>query len=99
MIERDYIELIRDRVPLPAVYEQLAEECSELAHAALKAARRMRYENPTPRPIHEILADVNEEATDVHVVASVLGLKADPNLKREKLERWAERLEDVGIDE
>ena len=31
-----------------AALEQLAEEATELAHAALKLARAMRKENPTP---------------------------------------------------
>lgn len=31
-----------------ATYELLAEECIELAHAALKMARVKRGENPTP---------------------------------------------------
>lgn len=33
----------------PALLEQLAEECSELAQAALKLARLERGENPTPK--------------------------------------------------
>ena len=32
-----------------AVLEQLAEECVELAQAALKLARKKRGENPTPK--------------------------------------------------
>lgn len=32
----------------PAMLEQLAEEATELAQAALKAARILRKENPTP---------------------------------------------------
>ena len=35
----------------PALLEQLAEECSELAQAALKLARLERGENPTPKAI------------------------------------------------
>ena len=39
---------IIDSIGLPAVLEQLAEECSELAQASLKYARLLRGENPTP---------------------------------------------------
>lgn len=31
-----------------ALLEQVAEECTELGHAALKLARKYRNENPTP---------------------------------------------------
>ena len=32
--------VVADIIPEPALYEQLAEECSELAQAALKKARK-----------------------------------------------------------
>lgn len=95
MIEHDYETTIRNAVPTPALYEQLAEECAELAHAALKVARKMRNENPTPLQLQDLLDEVAEEATDVQVVAEVLGLKTRPEYKRFKLERWAHRLEGV----
>lgn len=37
----------------PALLEQLAEECSELAQAALKLARLERGENPIPKTEEE----------------------------------------------
>ena len=42
------MKTIVDRIGLPALLEQTAEECTELAHACLKEARRLRGENPTP---------------------------------------------------
>lgn len=33
----------------PAMFEQLAEEATELAQATLKMARKLRGENPTPK--------------------------------------------------
>ena len=92
MTERD-LATIRSAVPLPALYELLAEECTELAHAALKAARRLRAENPTPLTFGECRHMAQEEISDVHLVARVLGLKPDPEMVRHKLERWYERLE------
>ena len=99
MIEHDYETIIRNAVPSAALYEQLAEECAELAHAALKVAREMRNENPTPLQMQDLLDEVAEEATDVHVVAAVLGLKIRPEYKRFKLERWAHRLDGVKCDD
>ncbi len=47
-LENTNIRTVCDMIGEPAVYEQLAEECSELAKAALKMARILRNENPTP---------------------------------------------------
>lgn len=49
----------------PALLEQLAEECSELAQAALKLARLERGENPTPKTEEECIAALKEEMADV----------------------------------
>lgn len=39
---------IRDKVGRPAIAEQAAEEAAELGKEALKYARAIRGENPTP---------------------------------------------------
>ena len=93
MIDHDYITTISDAVPIPALYEQLAEECTELAHAALKMARVMRAENPTPVPLDRALSNLYEEASDVHTVAKILNLRPDPHIVTEKLKRWYDRIE------
>lgn len=49
----------------PAMLEQLAEECCELGHAALKMSRVLRGENPTPAVLPEALQAFLEEAADV----------------------------------
>ena len=36
------MKTIVDRIGKPAMLEQTAEECAELAHACLKEARRLR---------------------------------------------------------
>ena len=92
MIDHDYITTIRDAVPIPAMYEQLAEECTELAHAALKCARVLRAENPTPVSIDMALSNLYEEASDVHTVAKILNLRPDPHIVTEKLKRWHDRI-------
>lgn len=93
MIDHDYITTIRASVPFPALYEQLAEECTELAHAALKMARVMRAENPTPVSLDRALSNLYEEASDVHTVAKILNLRPDPHIVTEKLKRWYDRIE------
>ena len=37
-----------EKIGTPAMLEQMAEEAAELAQAALKLARVLRAENPTP---------------------------------------------------
>lgn len=86
---------IRSRVGDPAMYEQLAEECVELAHACLKLARIRRGENPTPAKENEIKAAVDEELTDVILCASELDLSVNNEIMADKRIRWNERLEEM----
>lgn len=83
---------ITDTLSSAALYEQLAEECVELAHACQKKARLLRGENPTPLTDSDIDAMVEEEFTDVSLVSSMLGLDVDEYMYYEKIDRWAERL-------
>ena len=80
----------------PAVLELLAEECTELAHAALKLARKYRGENPTPRTRSECLRTLEGELADVLTVVDQLGgivdMAAVAEHKEEKLERWRARV-------
>lgn len=75
-----------------ALYEQLAEECVELAHACQKKARLLRGENPTPLTMNDIDEMVEEEYTDVCLVAHLLYLHVDNETYWSKLNRWGERL-------
>ena len=67
-----------------AMLEQLAEECTELAKAALKMARIIRKENPTPVTEKEAIANIREEYTD------------DEEQMARKHERWEKRVRDRG---
>lgn len=87
----DDIKLIRETIPEAALYEQMAEECSELSQACLKKARKLRNENKTPKSMVEIDKDLIEEYTDVCLCASVLDLKHDEKIERLKLTRWVVR--------
>lgn len=52
------------------LYRQLAEECMELGHAALKLIRAQRGE--TPVPLDEAKTALIDEAADVRVMLNVL---------------------------
>lgn len=55
-----------------AALEMLAEECTELAHAALKLSRIIRDENPTPVSTSHARSDVMEEWADVLLCSEYL---------------------------
>lgn len=82
----------------PAMLEQCAEECSELAHACLKMARWIRDENPTPADIDTMNANLIEEMADVYlciqeITAGKGCFKEIIDIRNEKLERWEKRIE------
>ena len=56
----------------PALLEQLAEECTELAHACLKLARKLRAENPTPIKACDLYEAIMSEWADVDVCITEL---------------------------
>lgn len=93
----DALEKFKDKVGEAAVLEQLAEECTELAHAALKAARIIRRENPTPVTMQEAKENLLEEIADLNVCLAVLnweGTSADElePIAQKKMSRWIIRL-------
>lgn len=86
---------VRVSVSAPALYEALAEECSELAQVALKRARILRKENPTPADEIETFKNFKEETCDVILMLNVLGASYDDELMVAKLDRWLKRLEEM----
>lgn len=79
----------------PATLEQLAEECAELSHAALKLARLKRKENYTPRTKKECLKNLEEELADVKVVSAVLQKHYNfecSEIAKMKYKRWKQRI-------
>ena len=90
---------IAERIGTPAVLEQLAEECAELAQAALKLARIIRQENPTPVSYDTAYANLVEEIADVRVVVEVLedtiGEINTLDIELAKIRRCQERLKDI----
>ena len=98
--------MIVEHIGVPALLEQLAEECCELAQASLKMARKLRDENPTPKSIEDIRDNLIEEIADVDVCLDRLGDETDivdrlelAMIEIDKKKRWQERLEQhSGID-
>ena len=65
------VDLI-EAIGTPATLELLAEECTELAQAALKTARVLRGENPTPTTLDEAVNHLAEEMADVEIMMSAV---------------------------
>ena len=91
--------IIRDHIGTPAMLEQLAEESAELAHAALKLARIIRNENPTPQNLFTATLNLTEEFTDVYQCAQELRLEPDAQQIKEKTFRFMNRWETTGRGE
>ncbi len=74
------------------LYGQLAEECSELAQAALKKQRILNGSN-LPSASEDIVdANLVEELTDILLSADVIGLRKSDKIYDEKALRWGRRV-------
>lgn len=90
------INEIRSKLCHAAMWEQLAEEASELSQAASKMARWYRGENPPAKDMGELTDNVIEEHADVDLCFTVIGWNDKEHreqVKKKKLERWVSRLE------
>lgn len=89
-----------DKIGVPALLEQTAEESVELAHACLKLARKIRGENPTPKTKEELCHNLNEEIADIRLcidtmideLVDVVSIVEIMNVTKYKDQRWKERL-------
>lgn len=94
--------LMLEKIGLPAMHEQLAEEATELAKEALKMARILRGENPTPVTMETAMANLREEYTDVVQCAEELGIMVDKDqIERKQARfrrRWIDRMEEMNPD-
>lgn len=82
----------------PAMLEQLAEESAELSQAALKVARILRGENPTPLEYPASMENLIEEYTDVTQCANELGLLVDMAQIKDKEQRFQERIQEDELE-
>lgn len=92
----DYVRSILSRVPPNELWAQLAEEATELAHAALKLRRSVGGANPTPVTPDDAYRAVVEELADVMLLAHILRLDEHSDdivrIGDYKLRRWVSRL-------
>ena len=88
---------IRDAMGDPAIYEGLAEEAVELAQMALKAARILRGENPTPANLLQTKWGIIEEYTDLRIYSDLLDLRPDGQIYSDKKERMVARIREEKI--
>lgn len=89
-IEYKDIDSVQKMLPYEEQLASLAEECTELAQAALKLRRAWNGENPTPKSEEECRANLIEEVCDVMNCFYVLGVPFCKN--PEKFKRWVKRL-------
>ena len=86
---------VTDFLAPPELLAQLAEEATELAHAALKLRRVMDKRNPTPVCFEDALENLTEEMADVLLCMDQLNLtdaEEIEEIKSSKLDRWISRL-------
>ena len=90
------VNQVIEAIGLPAVLEQCAEELAELTQAALKMARKLRGENPTPMTHARAAEHLHEELGDVRLCLKVLDVAMGGDnttaVEAEKLQRWLDRL-------
>lgn len=87
--------IIKAKMPVTELLAGLAEECSELAQAALKLRRVFDGTNPTPMKEEEAMEHLYEEIADVKLYCSMLDIPARyiSQIMNEKQNRWERRLE------
>lgn len=88
---------VTDFLPQGELLSQLAEEASELAHAALKLRRVMDGRNPTPVSYMLAVKNLNEEVADVLLCAEQITFLDESQIaafKKGKLTRLLDRLKD-----
>ena len=92
-MENDAKKYVSAHLTQRAALEGLAEECCELAQAALKLIRAIDGENPTPVSEEKCIEKLYEEAGDVLMLLEFLNLVSDgTTANNPKWERWAKRI-------
>lgn len=86
---------VSDILPEDEILAQLAEECAELAQAALKLRRAISEVNWTPKSIEECRVNLIEEYADVRTCYDALqwdDILMRVQISHDKQKRWTERL-------
>lgn len=86
--------MIKPYLPLCELLAGLAEECSELAQAALKLRRVYDGTNPTPTQEDVAIEQFEEEVADVNLYLKQINYSHAHvmHIMHEKNERWKKRL-------
>lgn len=100
---RERVEImneIKQAIPLPELMAGLAEECCELAQAALKLRRVWDKTNPTPTPEDLAIDRFYEEIADVQLYLNQIdvNVKSIRETMERKEERWKERIREMKRD-
>lgn len=101
MNDRKKLEYIRNTLQTRTLYEQLAEECSELSQASLKLIRALGNGNPTPVDYADAYSNLFEEVIDIQIVLETLQVpswlerESLKDLYAEKLDRWYGRVKEA----
>ncbi len=95
---KECTERVRELLPKEEILAQLAEECTELAQAALKYRRVLDGTNPTPVEEGPAIVNLYEEIGDVLGCLCTFGLIRLSDVDADlisvlKMERWVRRLE------
>lgn len=87
--------IVLEQIPIVELLAGLAEECSELSHAALKLRRAYDGTNPTPLEPSMLHEKLMEEIGDVELYLDHLGIDRMSiyDYKISKLQRWENRLQ------
>lgn len=90
-----------ERVGAGPMLNQLAEECCELAQAALKYRRCIEEGNPTPVSEEEARKNLMEEIADVWLCTDLVPLTSEEcdtinSYMNMKYDRWENRLNQEG---
>ena len=89
------IDYIQRTIPVEDLLVGLAEECAELAQAAIKLQRIIVGNNPAAIDRHTAFENITEEIADISLYLDALYYDKDrvDNIKQEKLNRWVGRLQ------
>lgn len=88
---------IKEKMPVVELLAGLAEECTELAQAALKLRRVFDKTNPTPTSEEDAIEHLYEEIADVRLYLSMIDVNdaSISEIMKEKRNRWERRLKSL----
>lgn len=93
--------MLTEVIGKPAMLEQTAEECAELAQACLKMARYLRDENKVYKSEKELIDNLVEEMADVNVcvhelfISDLVSSNDVRDMYDKKIDRMKERLSEL----